>query len=481
MKKIFYLAFLSIIFSTNAQNPGEIDTTFNLDANAFGGFAIAPLPNGQILASGGFIPNDGQSQYGIIKLNADGSIDDSFNTEGIGTSTVSWINDVFSIVVQEDEKIIIGGAFSHYNGVPYTNKIVRVNSDGSLDNSFNIGQSFSGYYEIYSVVQQADGKVLATGNFKIHINGDYDNYYYGIFRSNTDGSIDNTFFDTSAFSGGGGRSIIIQEDGKILVGGLFTSYNGQPHNRLIRLNIDGSVDTTFNTGTGFNNGVYSIALQEDGKIIVAGNFTTYNEQTYNRIIRLNTDGSIDSTFNIGTGFDLVIDFSSITIQSNGKILVGGWFTEYNGQPHNRIIRLNTDGSVDTTFNTGTGFNETVTAIAIQEDGKILVGGWFNSYNGQPTGSMVRLYGDGSLDVANFDTQHNIAMYPNPANDMVIIDNIPENATIKVFDSIGKLVYNLQANQQITIDTAELSNGIYLVQIIADNQRIITKKLVVNKH
>ena len=110
----------------------------------------------------------------------------------------------------------------------------------------------------------------------------------------------------------------IQSDGKILVGGTFFTYNGVSANRVIRLNSDGSVDNTFVTGTGFNNYVLSIVIQSDGKILVGGGFTAYNGVSANRIIRLNSDGSIDNTFVTGTGFDNYV--YSIAIQSDGKIL-----------------------------------------------------------------------------------------------------------------------------------------------------------------
>lgn len=483
--KLYLLVLMILSFGfTKAQNSGEIDTSFTLGANIYilnHPTTIVPLSDGKIL-SGGYFFSDDEIQRGIIKLNSDGSIDNSFNTEGIGTAFMSAgsvpVDVVTSIVVQEDGKIVIGGVFAYYNDAPNTAKLARLNSDGSLDYSFNAG--FFQSSSVRSLALQPDGKILATGSIVINTT---DTNPYGVLRLNTDGSIDTDFYGSFALEGGG-SSIVIQEDGKILVGGLFTSYDGQPYNRIVRLNEDGSVDTTFNIGTGFNNWVQLIVLQEDGKILAGGWFTEYNGESYNRIIRLNSDGSIDTTFNIGTGFDFVMNISSITIQPNGKILVGGSFTEYNGETHNRIIRLNTDGDVDTTFNTGTGFNGTVTAIALQSDGKILVNGGFNSYNEQPTGngqligSSVRLYGDGSLDVANFDTQHNIDMYPNPANDMVNITNIPENSTIKIFDSIGKLVYNLQATgKEEIINTSGFVSGIYLVQITDNHQKTI-KKLII---
>jgi uncharacterized delta-60 repeat protein len=138
----------------------------------------------------------------------------------------------------------------------------------------------------------------------------------------------------------------LQPNGKILVGGFFTDYNGTAATRIIRLNADGTVDGTFVYGTGFNSTVQAITVQSDGKIFVGGGFTDYNGTTATRIIRLNPNGSIDGTFVYGTGFNNFI--YSIEIQSDGKILVGGDFTTYQGDTYNRIIRLNPDGSTNTT-------------------------------------------------------------------------------------------------------------------------------------
>ena len=155
------------------------------------------------------------------------------------------------------------------------------------------------------------------------------------------------------------------------------------------------VDPNFDIGTGFtelNDVIRSIALQSDGKILVGGRFNNYDGTTQNRITRLNPDGSRDTSFNIGTGFDDggFDSVDSIALQSDGKLLVGGSFTSYNGVTQNRITRLNPDGSRDTSFDIGTGFDDDILSIALQSDGKILVGGFFNSYDGVTQNRITRL-------------------------------------------------------------------------------------------
>jgi uncharacterized delta-60 repeat protein len=123
---------------------------------------------------------------------------------------------------------------------------------------------------------------------------------------------------------------------------------------------------------GFNNTVSDMVLQPDGKIVVVGFFSQYNTVTANYIIRLNSDGSVDTSFNIGSGFNYYV--FNIVQQTDGKFVIIGAFTSYNGVSANRIIRLNLDGSVDTSFNTGSGFNQTLAKIAIQSDGKFVIAG-----------------------------------------------------------------------------------------------------------
>jgi len=395
------------------NSDGSIDNTFNIGTGFNNDARIRRQSDGKILVSGSFTTYNGITSNRIIRLNSDGSIDTSFN---IGTG---FDGQTFSNNIQSDGKILIGGFFNTYNGTSRSN-FIRLNSDGSIDNTFNIGTGFNSSISI--IEQQLDGKILVGGGFTTY-NGTSINRF---IRLDSDGSRDNTFSIGTGFNSNP-STIQIQSDGKILVGGGFTTYNGTSINNFIGLNSNGSIDTgfvadtsitlpsvvtssflinsnpfftpnaTFSIGTGFNNTVFFITTQSDGKILVGGSFTTYNGTTSNRIIRLNSDGSIDNTFNIGTGFNSTVE--TIQIQPDGKILVGGSFTSYNGTTINRFIRLNSDGSRDDTFSIGTGFggNGVVRTIAIQSDGKILFGGDFTSYNGTNINRIIRLNSDGSID------------------------------------------------------------------------------------
>jgi uncharacterized delta-60 repeat protein len=199
-------------------------------------------------------------------------------------------------------------------------------------------------------------------------------------------------FNTENF--GTAELMIEQPDGKVLVAGYFTEYDGDTSiTRIQRFNIDLSVDTTFDAGTATNNDIYAMALQSDGKIVIGGNFTQYNGVSRRRIARLNTDGSLDTSFAIGTGFSSTV--WAVAVQEDGKILCGGEFTSYSGTQRTRIARLNTDGSLDITFSPS--FNNTVYQIKLQEDGKSIVAGGFTSGGTQALGRICRLTTNGTLD------------------------------------------------------------------------------------
>lgn len=365
---------------------GTIDSSFNIgqgfDSTLWGS---AIQTDGKVLVGGNFTsfyPNT--ISRGIISLNNNGTSDNTFNA---GTG---FTNIVLTSQIQSDGKIICAGMFQSYNGTS-CNRVARLNSDGSYDSTFNIGVGFNN--TVSSSVIHTDGKPIFVGSFTSY-SGRSSNR---IARLNTNGTYDTTFIIGSGFNGTA-DTVVIQSDNKILVGGAFTSYSGIPSNRIVRINTNGSYDSTFNIGSGFsgsNQDVDSISIQTDGKIIVAGGYTSFSGISSNRIARLNTNGSYDSTFSVGTGFNFSVYTSAI--QSDGKIIVGGLFTSYNGISCNRIARLNTDGSYDSTFNIGTGFNSFVFNVSIQPNGKILVGGTFTSYNGTQLCRLIRLNTDGSID------------------------------------------------------------------------------------
>lgn len=360
-----------------------LDTSLNSGAGFSGGgnliYTILPQPNGNFIVGGNITAYSGSTFNYLNRLNVSGSIDTTFN---LGTG---FNDQVRAAVTQSDGKILVGGFFTFYNGLIFF-KILRLNTDGTRDTSFNTGivnNSTNGFNgDVYSVIVQPDNKIITSGGFSAYSGS---NVVGRIARLNVSGTLDTTLsssFNNTVFQ------TALQSDGKIIAVGTFTSCLGSTVNRVVRLNTNGSIDTTFNMGTGFDNVTDTVTIQPDGKIIVGGRFSFYSGSAVNRLVRINTDGTRDTTFNIGTGFSGNV--WSLALQADGKILVGGSSNFYNGTPITRLVRLNTSGSIDTTFNTGTGFNSDVFPVVIQSDGKVLVGGAFTNYNGTTANRIVRL-------------------------------------------------------------------------------------------
>lgn len=348
--------------ATIGRARGYID---GFDPNADGAVrAVVVLADGNLLVGGEFTQVAGAARGRIAKLRVDGTADTSFTATADGT--------VLALAEQADGKILIGGRFTTVNGEPH-NYIARLNADGSIDPAF-LGPGAS--YDVTALAVQGDGKILVGGQFST-ING---SARPRIARLNSNGNVDSTF-NTGSGPDSSVYAVAIQRDGKILVGGDFTSVNAAARNRIARLNADGSLDTAFSPGTGFDAGVNSLAVQPDGQVLAAGAFTSFNATSCGRIVRLKSSGALDSSFTLGAGAGADNTVNSVVIQPDGQILIAGAFTAVNGFTRGRIARLNVDGSNDTSFDPGTGANAAISALAIQADGKSIVAvGEFTSMN-----------------------------------------------------------------------------------------------------
>jgi uncharacterized delta-60 repeat protein len=403
--KVFFISIISFLsyltlfstFSNAAIVAGGIDTTFLSNGGGLGASQVSTFSvqsDGSIIRTGNFAYFNGMASKYIARSDSLGNFDSNFD---VGDST--GLNDgIYTVAVQSNGKVLLGGWFTSFNGLS-RNKIVRLNSNGSVDTSFVVGTGFGTSCSgpdcyVTNIKVQSDGKILVAGHFS-NYNG---TAVSAFIRLNTDGTLDNTFNSGTGPNGDTSR-IVLQSDGKILLRGSFTMYNGTARNGLARLNSDGSLDNTFNAGTGISTGIgdtiYSIAVQSDGKILIAGQFSSINGSSYSNIARLNSDGTVDTSFVIGAGANNYI--TSAVIQSDGKIVIGGYFTTFAGASRNRIARLNSNGSLDNTFDVGTGTNNTVSALAIQSNGNILVGGIFTQYKGVATSGEISLNSTGSID------------------------------------------------------------------------------------
>ncbi|MEO8072245.1 MAG: FG-GAP-like repeat-containing protein [Acidobacteriota bacterium] len=333
------------------------------------------------------------------RLHPDGTLDTSFNAGGIGFQSINP-GSIRTIAVQTNEKILIGGKFDMVgNSVRY--KIARLNADSSLDTTFQIStsgtNSFTQISDIYNITVQSDGKILVSGYFSYSINSVIKS---NLVRLNADGSIDSTFNvdvlinDLFGCCAGGKNKTAVLGDGKIIVG---TSRNLAPQLPFpLKLNADGSHDASFNPtiyaaqSTFF---VYDLAVQPDGKIVIGGRYD--NGGTQNAFLaRLNSDGSSDQTFNISQESGRIV--SALALLPNGKILFAKTSPFPSLIKRSDILSVNSDGSADDTFNAGTGANDRINTILASPSGKIFVGGRFNEFNGQKRQNLAQLKSDGSL-------------------------------------------------------------------------------------
>jgi uncharacterized delta-60 repeat protein len=363
------------------NSDGSTDASFSSGITTFETVeAITLSPDGFLIAMGTFSLMGGESAGYLYRETTDGEIDATF---AAGTGFDNRVN---KVLVLSDDSILAGGNFAQYDSTNSA-RLAKILSNGSLDPSFLIGTGFTGG-SVLDMALQADGKIVVVGNFTAYQATPVSR----IARLNSDGTLDGTFNIGTGFVGGV-SAVRIQADGKILLGGSFTSFNGSAMSRLARLNSDGTLDNTLVIGAGFNSTVNSIDIQTDGKIIAGGTFTTYQGAAQNYLVRLLANGSVDASLNTGTGFDGVVN--KVSLQTDGKILVGGWFTTYNASTVNYLVRLNTDGTIDTQFTTGVGLDGPVYSITLLQDSSILVGGNFYSYKGVRDPMLILLQPDGN--------------------------------------------------------------------------------------
>jgi uncharacterized delta-60 repeat protein len=593
-----------------------IDPSFHYMERAAGtGFSgsltdIQPVEDGKHLVAGNFASYNGKPARGLIRLLPDGLADPTFQT-GSGFQTTGGEDfDVRSIQVQADSKLLVGGRFDTYNNSE-ARGLIRLNPDGSRDLSFSTGSGFD--REVVMILLQSDGKLLVCGRFTTY----QDEPVPSLIRLHTDGSRD-TSFDAQGISENGTRFFALQEDGKILVnsgndffrllpdGSLDTSFqlpapfgqeysdpdygtiqhefdvysilleeNGkiwlsglmqkslrgmvsqlrllpsgavdesfyspdeeigfsdlrpyyfvkgeddlvytsrspygsmvrqlqrllpdgrqdgsftypkdipaeelqslgtllavQTDGRLLVSGIrneqtvifrflkDGSLDRSYNPLPEFNREVHSLTFQPDGKLLVAGEFSQYNGSTANGLARIHPDGRLDNTFDAGAGLDFSFYQPSLTLlpQEDGKILLVGNFIAYDQSAAGGIIRLLADGRPDSGFHTGTGFSAGASLPAVrQKDGKVLVAARF--FNGEPVPGLIRLNNDGSKDPSlAIGTGFNgaiVAMAMAPGNKVVLagtftsVNGSPVNGLARL-NPDGSLDASFRASEQLHI-------------------------------
>jgi uncharacterized delta-60 repeat protein len=410
MKQNFTLTFLALMgFSQFAQSQSQqLDPTFatggiavtavSVDADAAGGVAIQ---TDQKIVSVGQAKIGGVTQFALVRYNPDGTLDNTFGTNGIVNTVIGATSGAAAVAIQSDGKILAGG-YTFSSAADFA--VARYNADGTLDNAFGtngiaIASIGTGNDFPRAMVLQPDGKIVLAG--RSVLSGTIT--AFALARFNPDGSLDNgfssdgvltTIFGTNANDYSDAFAIELQSDGKIVATGDYTP-NGGPIDGipLARYNTDGSLDATFGTGgqtvthiaTYFNIGKDLIVLPNDQIIVVSEGRQTSGGNYDAVLLRFSADGVPDNTF--GNGGVVPADFfgaddrpTNLLLQNDGKIYVAG-YTRSNPTailPDGFVARFLPNGSLDNTWGTNgslytnvASLSSTTNGLALQADGKLV--------------------------------------------------------------------------------------------------------------
>jgi uncharacterized delta-60 repeat protein len=507
----FLIAIFYFSFNGYMQTVGSLDISFGnagsviTDFNNYDdwGYSVAVQDDGKIVVAGesGNVSN---YDFGIVRFNEDGTYDNSFGSAGKVSTAIGGSDDIaYAMGIQSDGKIVVAGTTSGASSSDAA--LVRYNSNGTLDNTFgSVGIvtkdiSVSDDY-ITSLAIQQDGKIVLAG---YSFGTTY--YTFVVLRYNSNGTIDSTFgtggvaFADIGNSDNGALAIALQSDQKIVVAGW--SNNGAVMDydfAIARFNTNGTIDPSFGTGgyvitsvgTSMNE-ISDIAIQTDGKIVVAG--TSSNVWNDFAVVRYNSDGTLDNSF--GSGGIVITDIggssdvaNAIVIQPDGKIIVAGY--AHNGSTYNNtaIVRYCLNGIIDNTFGTN---GKTITTIGtwdngasateLQVDGKIITAGW-TANGGDNEISVVRFIGSGTLDDNFYSKKFGFSFFPNPNEGQFTIDFTsitPVETQIEIYNINNKKVYSSYINEESAdIDLTGYAKGLYFVKM-SNEKWVKTGKIMIN--
>ncbi|MET0752226.1 MAG: FG-GAP-like repeat-containing protein [Pyrinomonadaceae bacterium] len=456
---------LAVFTQTNLR---RLNTDFTFDntfttVQAFNGFILDLIAqaDGRIVIAGYFQQVNDTPRKFLARINTDGSVDSNYHANAFGPNNL-----INKLVLTPGGKVLAVGPFIEFNHISKIG-LALLNTDGTLDGSFTMGGK-TPPEAIKDVDAQADGKIVLS----LLLSPSSGAGFSRAIMLNANGSLDNSFADVVLGDFAKADKTLVLPDDKFFVGGDFTYANGQNYKYLVKFNQDGTLDTSFHQ-TVFDYRITAFDFFPDGKI-VAG--SQYGEG----VRRLNTNGSLDITYqnvsiandiktlpdgkvliansgggvtrhnidgSLDTGFTVstIGNVRKIVLQADGKIFLGGDFTEINNISRDRIARLNADGTVDASFGPIGGANDTVYDIALQPDGKIIIGGIFTNVNFNNRQYLARLNSDGSLDAAFNPTVNNfvyaVKLQPDGkvfiGGEFTLVENIPQSKYARL-DSNGSL-------------------------------------------
>lgn len=511
MKRQIILLSLILLTSGLFAQPGTLDLTFGGN-----GFVTTNVGNGNDKGTCLAIQNDNKIivagastgnlwDFALVRYNIDGSLDSSFGTNGkVRTPMGVSSNDiVYSVAVQNDNKIIVAGTSSKGSVSDFA--LARYNVDGSLDLTFGTGGRVitdldSTYDEAFSLALQDDGKIVVTGSAVTNTVPDI-----GITRYNVDGSLDFSFGTNGVVITHIGNSsnhtqaasLKIQTDGKIVIIGSSQVFNWVF--TIARYNPDGTLDVSFGSNgivtTSFPNvgndyfasdGV----LQDDGKLVLVGCGEYSSLPPDFCVARYNIDGSLDTLFGtsglVETDASVYTNYAySVALDSDKKIIVAGGSGYSAPNAGFEVVRYNTNGIIDSTFGSngiisthfGSGTNNCALDVAMQYDDKIIVAGWSSDSTGQLF--AVARYYNRPLGIKNFISDDNYFIYPNPSSNFITIiarqSFLTQDAELLLYNIQGQLILQqLFKKEKPTIDISNFPKGMYIIKLIDNDNTFVTK-------
>jgi len=489
------------------SNNGLVRTALGTSCNAND---VKVQADGRIVAAGSYTTSSNKTNLLVVRYKTDGTLDNTFaGGDGEQGISLEQYAAATSLALQPDGKIVASGIAAGNLYQPEAT-VVRLNADGSGDNTFGTGGKLiiTGVLagQTNSVAVQADGKIVIAGS-----TSQYQNGAFRVFRLNTNGSFDNSFGSNGIFTINPEPNDItysvhlaIQPDGKVTVCGtmvkvtLGTGVSYNPKAVLFRLNNNGTLDTDFGTngivfqtaGTADYTTVSSIALQADNKIVVGGGYKTgTSPKTHFLVMRFNTNGAPDNTFagngRTGIAFTNAANLNAIAIQADGSIVACG-YVDSNTDDDFCLARLLPDGTPDTHFGTagtgrittGFGYIDYANGVALQPDGKIVAAGKSGSdmalsryLVASPPSVRLLPYATDTNSIP--EHQRKLMLYPNPASTTLMLDGLDLQSIneLSITDATGKTLQKTQVpfSTQTRIATSSLVPGIYFLQVTTNGK------------
>lgn len=383
------------------QQNGGVDSTFDPQ----GGIAGAPgvpydavtLPDGAVMVTGSFWQVAGVDRSGVARLDSTGAPDPAFEPgDGLAPAEDAFGN---MLAVQADGRVLVAGQFEEIAGVR-RHCLARLLADGKVDPTFlstNSQFEFGGC--VRAIAPLRDGGVLVGGQFE-RVNG---GRRHALARLNAHGGLVESF-DVGLDRGAVIHAVAVRSDGRVLVGGEFERVGDAERANVACLLPDGALDPAFAV-EGADASVRAFALLPDGRVVVAGEFRQFGEMRRFGVVRLEPDGTPDAgfepRFEVGLDRAMVL---ALALQPDGRMVAGGYFDSVNGQPRNAVARVLPDGALDEGFEAalnGLAEPPLVTSLVLRSDGRLLVGGRFHAVARSVREGLARLYTDGRLD-GSFD-------------------------------------------------------------------------------